>query len=220
MSVWLPLRQPELGRKSASGVIPLSGITPPSPPAFNHTLVVPDSCHSRVMRSSYQGTTCELMIKLSMRTPEPDDVTAIVSLLDEAFTPSEFESRLVSTLIKNRRTVHQWLLELEDRIVAYVCYSQAYREGAPIGWHLAAVAVHPDWQRQAHGSQLIRQTLIQSPIADSAVFVLGDPAYYARFGFCPTRVPRCAFDPGNEHFMALRYTSQDDFVIGYEPEFG
>ena len=60
------------------------------------------------------------MIKLSMRTPEPDDVTAIVSLLDEAFTPSEFESRLVSTLIKNRRTVHQWLLELEDRLEAEI----------------------------------------------------------------------------------------------------
>jgi hypothetical protein len=32
--------------------------------------------------------------------------------------------------------------------------------------------------------------------------------------------PSYAYDPTNEHFMALRYTCDDPFMIGYETEFG
>jgi hypothetical protein len=101
-----------------------------------------------------------------------------------------------------------------------VCYSPAYRAEQSIGWHLAPVAVHPEWQKRGHGSNLIRQTLAQADISGSPVFVLGDPGYYRRFGFYPVRQPQCPFEPRNEHFMALRYNCQDSFVIGYEKEFG
>ena len=51
------------------------------------------------------------------------------------------------------------------------------------------------------------------------VFVLGDPKYYLRFGFFRVREPRCPFDATNEHFMALRFTGNAPFIIGYEKDF-
>jgi putative acetyltransferase len=84
---------------------------------------------------------------------------------------------------------------------------------------LAPVAVHPEWQRKGLGTDLIRLTLAQPPISYSSVFVLGDPKFYSRFGFFRVQEPRCPFDPTNEHFMALRYTGSDPFVIGYEKDF-
>ncbi len=86
-------------------------------------------------------------------------------------------------------------------------------------WNLAPVAVHREWQGRGYGSDLIRQTLVQSRISCSPVFVLGDPGYYTRFGFYRMREPRCPYDPANEQFMALRYTCDDAFMIGYEAEF-
>src|SRR5262249_32782712 len=100
-----------------------------------------------------------------------------------------------------------------------VCYSQAYRASTPIGFHLAPIAVHPEHQSRGLGSRIIRQTLLESPIACHAVFVLGDPSYYARFGFRGVERPTCPFDANNEHFMALRYELEEDFQIGYEAEF-
>ena len=54
---------------------------------------------------------------------------------------------------------------------------------------LGPVAVRPDLQRRGIGQALIRAG-IDRMRADgrAAIFVLGDPAYYGRFGFVPTAV--------------------------------
>ena len=155
-----------------------------------------------------------------MRAPERGDTDNILRLLDRAFAPSAFESTLVRGLIADAPAIHHWVLEQDGELLAYLCYSRAYREDQTIGWHLAPVAVHPDWQKHGHGSSLIRQTLAQPTISNSPVFVLGNPGFYTRFGFSQIREPRCPFDPENEHFMALRHCCHDHFVIGYENAFG
>ncbi len=70
------------------------------------------------------------------------------------------------------------------------------------------------------GSSLILESLADAALVNASIFVLGDPAYYQRFGFEVVPEPRCPFDPSNEHFMALRYAGEDGFVIGYETDFG
>jgi putative acetyltransferase len=155
-----------------------------------------------------------------MRPAVPKDLEAIVNLLDLAFAPSAYESRLVRELIASGVRICHWLLEQQGDVLAYVCYSRAYRGELPIGWHLAPVAVHPEWRKRGQGGTLIRQTLTQAPISESPVFVLGDPAYYSRFGFCLVHEPQCPFEPTNKHFMALRYNCPESFIIGYEREFG
>ena len=155
----------------------------------------------------------------NQRPATATDLAGIMKLLDLAFAPSQSESRLVRALLGNARPAYQWLIESEGDLLAYICYSTAYRERRPIGFHLAPVAVAPERQRRGLGSRIIRHTLLQPPIADSPVFVLGEVSYYTRFGFRRVRQPVCPFEPSNEHFMALRYESQDDFQVGYEPEF-
>ena len=51
---------------------------------------------------------------------------------------------------------------------------------------LGPLAVAPAWQRQGIGSAIVRAGLQRLKDADvDLVCVLGDPAYYGRFGFVP-----------------------------------
>ena len=140
-------------------------------------------------------------------------------MLDRAFAPSTFESSLMLALRRSGRDVLEWVLRSNGRIAAHVAFTRAYRERSVIGFHLAPVAVHPELQRRGFGAALISETLAAPGIATSPVFVVGDPKYYARFGFQRVVNPNCPFDPGNHHFQALRWVSDDAFTIGYEPEF-
>src|SRR5262245_28956171 len=129
-----------------------------------------------------------------MRCANSNDLERILKLLDVAFAASQAESCLVKALVQNARPIHHWILESEGTLTAYVCYSQAYRAGLSIGLHLAPVAVHPQHQRKGLGSRIIRESLLERPIAGRPVFVLGEPSYYSRFGFRRIRQPTCPFE--------------------------
>lgn len=160
-----------------------------------------------------------MMVPSDMRPATATDLKAIVRLLDVAFAPSQLESQLVESLQRNSRQIHQWIVEDEGVLVAYICYSRAYRDGHSIGFHVAPLAVDPAHQRRGIGSRLLRDTLRLRPIVDASVFVLGKPSFYSRFGFMRVEQPVCPFEPSNEHFLALRYGSEASFQVGYEPEF-
>ncbi|MGE5721582.1 MAG: GNAT family N-acetyltransferase, partial [Sphingomonadales bacterium] len=69
---------------------------------------------------------------------------------------------------------------------------------------LAPLCVAPDRQHRGIGSRLVRAGLEWARDAQwEAVFVLGDPAYYRRFGFALE--PARSFDSpyAGEHFMML-----------------
>lgn len=76
---------------------------------------------------------------------------------------------------------------------------------------LAPVAVLPGSQRQGIGQQLIKEALIRATLLEySSVIVLGDPAYYTRFGFQPasTYGIQAPFPVPDEAFMALELEQQ------------
>ena len=66
---------------------------------------------------------------------------------------------------------------------------------------------------------MLRFALRQEAIKNQPLFVLGEPGYYKRFGFEPSAVPICPFDPDNTHFLSMRNSVTASFVVGYEPEF-
>lgn len=149
------------------------------------------------------------------------EVESISALLDAAFAPSDLESLLVREVVAREEKHHAWVIEEDGVPVAFVLYTVARRGGETIGYHLAPVAVHPDCQGRGLGSELIRRSLEMGPPASTAVFVLGDPAFYERFGFSRVTSALCSYDEENRHFRALRWDdSVEPFVIGYAASFG
>lgn len=69
--------------------------------------------------------------------------------------------------------------------VAHVLFTLGQINGAKVAL-LGPAAVHPDRQGQGLGSRLIRQGIAHlGETGVAMVLVLGDPAYYGRFGFLP-----------------------------------
>jgi putative acetyltransferase len=155
-----------------------------------------------------------------LRPATPADLTSIKELLDEAFAPSKFESMLVDFVFNSGEEFWGWVTEAESQLTGVVIYTLAFRDGVAIGYHLAPVAVHPNFQRYGIGSELITTTLNLPPISAASVFVLGDPAYYERFGFTQVTTAICPYEPSNEHFRALRWNeAAEPFSIGYSTSF-
>lgn len=138
--------------------------------------------------------------------PDPDDLNEILAVHRAAFG-REDEARLVEQLRASGRNTFELLAEQQGEIVAHVLFSPIRVEHGDddqaLG--LAPMAALPAWQRRGVGTTLIHdalQALAASPFR--AVVVLGDPAYYGRFGFTPAS----AFHlhdiyGGGDAFMAL-----------------
>jgi len=71
---------------------------------------------------------------------------------------------------------------------------------------LAPMAVHPDFQNQGIGSQIVRQGLDHCrKLGHKIVIVVGHPDYYPRFGFIPARPKglEAPFPVPDEAFMVM-----------------
>lgn len=155
-----------------------------------------------------------------LRPATPADLAPIKQLLDAAFAPSKFESMLVDLIFNGGEEFWGWITEEKSQLIGVVIYTQAFRDGVAIGYHLAPVAVHPDFQRRGIGSKLIETTLSLPPFNAASVFVLGDPEYYERFGFASVASAICPYEPSNEYFRALRWKEcAEPFTIRYSASF-
>ena len=143
----------------------------------------------------------------------------VYALLQRAFPGSDYEARLVQKLHENGRSMHEWVCIHVNKAIAYIAFSSAYHGKEVCGLHLAPMAVAPDFQKQGVGTELLQFALRQESIKGQALFVLGEPGYYRRFGFEPCSQPVCPFDTDNAHFLSLRHSDDATFTVDYEPEF-
>lgn len=123
-----------------------------------------------------------------IRPESPADVDTIDAVVEAAFGRRD-EADLVRAL----RADSSWRADLSlvavegDRIIGHIAFTQATVDGSPV-LALAPLAVAPDHQRHGIGSTLVREALRRVSAGPTAtVVVLGDPAYYGRFGFQPAR---------------------------------
>ena len=109
------------------------------------------------------------------------DRDAIRALHRAAFT-DEMVVRIVDDLNRSGDAVISLVADHETNIVGHVLFS---RLGAPMrALTLSPLGVHPEVQRAGIGSALVRKGLDRARQDQwQAVFVLGSPAYYGRFGF-------------------------------------
>lgn len=97
-------------------------------------------------------------------------------------------------------------IEDGDELLGHVAFSPVTIDGKDRGWFgMGPVAVWPERQRSGIGSKLVRaglERLRENRV--QGVVVLGDPAYYGRFGFCAQEGLRYPGPPPS-HFMALSF---------------
>jgi putative acetyltransferase len=118
--------------------------------------------------------------------PETDADFAAIRQMHESAFPTDAEARLVDQLRAAGNLTLSLVALVDGEVVGHVALSPVTIEGAPVGLGLAPVAVSPERQGTGIGSELIRKALgacRENTVA--LVVVLGEPAYYARFGFVP-----------------------------------
>jgi len=140
-----------------------------------------------------------------LRLVEPRDHAAVHALVTAAFGQAD-EAGLVDSLRRDGDLVIETLAEDPDgAIVGHVALS---RMQAPFrALALAPVSVRPDRQNQGVGQAVTRAALgWAAQDRWDGVFVLGEPAYYGRFGFQLEAARGFASPYAGEHFMLLALT--------------
>jgi putative acetyltransferase len=161
--------------------------------------------------------------------PESDgDADGIRCVLIEAFG-GDTEAKLIHALRNSGALTLSFVACTVGGIVGHVAFSPMHADGEAergdlLG--LAPVAVHPQWQRRGIGSALVQCGLAECRRRGViAVFVLGEPAFYARFGFIAahTRTLRCVYEAPPGAFQVLLLGDASTLppagLVRYRPEF-
>lgn len=156
-------------------------------------------------------------MKLHLRNEQPEDIHQITAVTLAAFEQEKHSSHTEQFIVDALRKSGQLSVSLvavdNAQIIGHVAISPVTLSSGASGWYgLGPLSVLPDWQAQGVGSALMKAALteLQRQGASGCV-VLGDPAYYTRFGF----VPRAELVlPGvpPEYFQALAFSG--DFPVG------
>lgn len=143
-----------------------------------------------------------------IRAELPADVPAIEQLTVAAFEHAPHtngaEHFIVNALRRARQLSISLVAQDDEGIVGHIALSPVSISDGAAGWYgLGPVSVLPRHQGRGIGSQLMEAALAElQRLGASGCVVLGDPAYYGRFGF--TATPRLVL-PGvpPEYFQAI-----------------
>jgi predicted N-acetyltransferase YhbS len=146
---------------------------------------------------------------------QPHDRAAVDVLLATAFaTPTSsadappIEVGLNTALLDSEALLPHLALvaELDGEVVGY-CISTRGSIGEAEALGLGPIGVLPGHQRGGIGSALIAETMrVAEAHGEGAIVLLGDPAYYGRFGFVPgSELGIVSPEPAwGEYFQAIR----------------
>ncbi|UTH74447.1 GNAT family N-acetyltransferase [Chromobacterium sp. IIBBL 290-4] len=126
---------------------------------------------------------------ITIRNEQSTDIGAISVLTEAAFRDEPHSSHTEQFIVDALRRRGQLAISLvaDDGggIVGHVTVSPVTVSGGAAGWYgLGPISVSPARHKQGIGGQLMREALrmLREQGAQGCV-VLGDPAYYGRFGF-------------------------------------
>lgn len=129
------------------------------------------------------------------------------------------EARIVEALRAAGALRLSLVTECEGAVAGHVALSPVTLDDGTPGWFgLGPVSVDPDRQGRGIGAALVRAALDRLPALGAAgCVVLGDPAYYTRFGFRHHPALRYPQAPA-EYFMALG-DAVPAATVAYHPAF-
>ena len=136
-----------------------------------------------------------------IREAKAPDLEAIFNLIHKSFA-NKAESDLVRQLILDRDLLINLIFESSDTILGNVVVSKITME-PDIGLFcggIAPLSVLPEYQSSGIGTKLVKAAIKNSEkMQMDALFLLGDPNYYERFGFNVSNLP--------SDYSCLLYTS-------------
>jgi putative acetyltransferase len=163
---------------------------------------------SRVPRIRYHG-----VVGVRIRSEAAEDAAPIEAITIDAFASATLsdhrEHLILDALRKAGQLTFSLVAELDSELVGHIAASPVtISDGSPDWIGLGPVSVMRRHQRRGIGSALVHEALRQLVEARAAgCVVLGDPAYYRRFGFrvredlTLTGVPR-------EYFQAIAFREE------------
>ncbi len=161
------------------------------------------------------------MSGLEIRTQTAGDGPAIRHLLLEAFDTA-LEADLVERLQEDGDCVLSLVAADGGRVVGHIVFSRMSAPFPAAG--LAPVAVAASHRRQGIASRLIDAGIAELQRRGiHGVFVLGDPAFYGRFGFSKQAAENYACPYAGPYFMLLRLGGKTELpasgAVNYAPAF-
>jgi putative acetyltransferase len=125
-------------------------------------------------------------MNVRVRPESAADADRTFAVVEAAFG-NRLEADLVNALRRSANPQLSLVAQADGVVVGHVFFSPIAIESdrpAPAVAQLSPVAVLPDYQRRGVGTKLIRAGLSRCPaVGWLAVFLVGNPAYYSRFGF-------------------------------------
>jgi putative acetyltransferase len=126
-----------------------------------------------------------------IRREVPEDIDSIRAVTARAFDGMPFSNGSEARLVDELRADPGWIPQLslvavvDSAVVGHVVCTRATIAGRP-ALGLGPLSVDPPWQGRGVGSALVHAALGGADaLEEAAVVLLGDPAYYHRFGFVP-----------------------------------
>jgi putative acetyltransferase len=139
---------------------------------------------------------------IDVRDESPGDWKAVYQVVSSAFGRSS-EAELVGQLREAGESIVSLVADDDCQLVGHVLLSKM---DAPFpALALAPVSVIPSRQRSGIGSVLIKRAVNKARETGwAAIFVLGDPNYYKRFGFDQEAATGFTSPYAGRHFMVLK----------------
>ena len=138
---------------------------------------------------------------MHIRDAAPEDDGLISQVIEDAFGQSD-EADLVDALCLSGDTVFSLVADDAGEIVGQILLSKLQAPEQCLA--LAPVSVLPNRQNQGIGSELIQQSIVRAKTEGwLAIFLLGEPAYYERFGFTTYAADKFETEYPKSYFMAL-----------------
>jgi putative acetyltransferase len=140
-----------------------------------------------------------------VREQSAGDEAAVFDVVASAFAQPA-EAQLVRELERAGDAVISLVAEEDGRVVGHILLSKM---GAPFpALALAPLSVIPEKQGKGFGSALMKSAIERARRgAWDAIFVLGNPAYYGRFGFDVTAAAGFSTPYAGPNFMVLALSS-------------
>lgn len=167
-------------------------------------------------------------MNINIRYEKSEDQELIYSLISQSFETSD-EEKLVRLLHTDHQSLISLVAEADNKIVAQIILSKMTTENdSNIEiYGLAPMCVAPEYQNKGIGTKLVEAVIHEAKQNSiDAIFVLGHPNYYPKFGFKPAAdyQIKCQYDVPVDVFMVLDLSSKLDLLknqtVFYAEEFG